>query len=379
MLSSHVGNIWIDLFFRINRFTGDTSPFIGDETLRMREDIREFIPELYGMESACDALLSGREKMILIEAVNRNGRYFSLEIFRDNADLMIMVSDVTGAVNNKRELLQVKNENRLLIEQLEQINRELQQRVENALKTARRNDYRLIEQSRSAMMGEMIANIAHQWRQPLNTLSLMHYSVKHAWESKKMDDDFITKFYEKGKALIEGMSATIDDFRYFFKPADARETFDVSETIAASVSMFELMWKEQSIAIILPTQSGVYIQGYRSQFMQVIVNLLGNARDAMEVESTEEKRVEIGLKIFSDKVVVSVEDTGGGIDSRVLSKIFDPYFSTKGEQGTGLGLYMSRMIIEKNFSGHISVENTPIGAKFTMVFPFLEYREREPR
>ncbi len=365
-------NIWIDKTYRISRWGGNASFFAEEGPIEAQRDIREYIPELYGMEAAFEAVMSGREESIRLENIERNGFYFNLVVVSERSGLMIFVTDATEAVSDKRHLLQIQNENRLLVEQLEQLNHDLERRIEAALKRARANDYRLIEQSRSAMMGEMIANIAHQWRQPLNTLGLLHFRLKDAWRRGKLDDDFIENFYKKSETLIQGMSATIDDFRHFFKPADTRERFDVSGAVASAVSMFELMWKNSDVSILLPQRSGLYADGYRNQLMQVIVNLLANAKDAIEAKGDNERRIVLDWNLDADRVCISVEDTGGGIDADVLPKIFDPYFSTKGENGTGLGLYMSKVIIEKNFSGTFSVENTGKGAKFKMTFPVYQ-------
>ncbi len=356
------------------RFSEDNAciaPFTENgKPIAAGSDVRDYFPELFGYE---DRLRNMREKeethAFTIEEIGRNDLFLSIDILWDVHRFLLIVRDETTQVRLRQELLQSRNENALLVEKLQTLNDELQARVDAAVRKERQNDMLMIEQSRFAMMGEMIANIAHQWRQPLNALALLHYSVVDAWEFDELDEAFMESFREKSEKLVQGMSQTIDDFRHFFQPKAERMPFDVIEAIRAAVDLISDLWEKSGISVEITAQAGCTVDGYRNQFMQVIMNLLGNAKDVLQERKIADARVRIGVECGSDRVRIRVEDNGGGIDDDVIGRIFEPYFSTKGERGTGLGLYMSRVILQRNFSGRITVENTQEGACFALEIP----------
>ncbi len=251
--------------------------------------------------------------------------------------------------------------------ELEELNRNLDLRVQKESEKSRQNEQLLIQQSRQAAMGEMIGNIAHQWRQPLNALGLVLQNIHFTYQMDDLNDDFMDQSVAKGKMLTTNMSKTIDDFRDFFKPNKLKETFSLDKSIQKTVELIEASYKSSSIEVISYLEENVEINGYPSEFSQVVLNILSNAKDAL-IEHKELDRV-VEIRSFSEyeRAVVTIEDNAGGIPEKIITKIFDPYFTTKEEgKGTGIGLYMTKTIVENNMGGKLSVENSPKGAKFTI-------------
>jgi nitrogen fixation/metabolism regulation signal transduction histidine kinase len=251
--------------------------------------------------------------------------------------------------------------------ELEELNRNLDIRVQQESEKSRKNEQLLIQQSRQAAMGEMIGNIAHQWRQPLNALGLVLQNIHFTYQLDELTDEFMEQSVEKGKMLTLNMSKTIDDFRDFFKPNKLKETFSLASSIKNTIELIEASYKNSNIEILTNLEEKMEINGYPSEFSQVILNILSNAKDAL-IEYKAEKRV-VKIESFSqDKhAIIIIEDNAGGIPVEILTKIFDPYFTTKEEgKGTGIGLYMTKTIVENNMGGKLSVQNTSQGAKFTI-------------
>jgi C4-dicarboxylate-specific signal transduction histidine kinase len=253
-------------------------------------------------------------------------------------------------------------------EELRQLNQSLEMRVQEEVANNREKDHLLIQQSRLAAVGEMIGNIAHQWRQPINALTLLLANIKDAYEFNELDQDYLDKTVKKGQGIIQRMSTTIDDFRNFFKPNKEKTHFSVNEAVADALNILEAAFKNANIIVQLEAQEGVTAYGFRNEYSQVLLNLLSNAKEAILEKNAGEKHIAIAISSRDGKAVVAVEDSAGGISAEVLPRIFDPYFTTK-EKGTGIGLYMSKMIIEHNMDGSITVDNRSGGARFTVITP----------
>ena len=206
-----------------------------------------------------------------------------------------------------------------------------------------------------AMMGEMMANITHQWKQPLNELSLVLYKMKKLAGSE--DGEFIGS-YERAMQIIKYMSETTDEFSSFLNPNTLSQEFSLADAARASIQIVKGVMKKEGIHIELEVLGDSKIYGHKNRLMQVIINLLNNAKDALNLQKIEEK--------FA---YLSVEDNGGGIDKNVIDEIFKPYFTTKEDaKGTGLGLYMSKQIIDQ-FNAEITAGNSDNGACFLIKLP----------
>jgi PAS domain S-box-containing protein len=229
----------------------------------------------------------------------------------------------------------------------------------------------IIEQSKSAAMGEMISMIAHQWRQPLQAVSILTQKLPLL---KMIDgdikDEILNKVVDDVAIQLDYMSKTIDDFRNFFKPDKNKEKVELSKLILKVEEFLSYMLKIEKVKVNLSYDEDVIINIHYNEVMQVFINIIKNAVDAMVEHDIKNRYINISFYKENQNVVIAFEDNAGGIKEEFLSKIFDPYFSTKtNKNGTGLGLYMSKTIIEEHSGGKISVKNGKEGAIFTITLP----------
>ena len=249
-----------------------------------------------------------------------------------------------------------KAEPRMFVASLEDITREIEQK------------YMMLQQSRLAAMGEMIGNIAHQWRQPLNTLGLQIQDIQDAYEFGELTEEYLEQSVRASVQVINSMSETIDDFRNFFKPNKTKSLFSLHEVIDDTLALVEAGLKHSGIVVELQLDDSCRIFGFKSEFSQVIVNIIKNAKDVMDERDIKNGKIVIHSYHEHDNMVITIADNAGGIPKEVIGKIFDPYFTTKEEgKGTGIGLYMSKMIIDQNMKGSLTVKNEGEGALFMIV------------
>jgi signal transduction histidine kinase len=249
------------------------------------------------------------------------------------------------------------------------LNIELEKRIEEEVNKSKQKDHMLVQQSRLAAMGEMIASIGHQWRQPLNNLSLLIQDVSEAQEFEELNEQYINRFTNESMVLIKHMSRTINDFRKFYLPNKEKAVFSLSESIEDALSIFSLSLKNHNIHVQFEYRGQQRVYGFQNEFIQVILNIFMNAKDAFVSNNIENRK--LSIKIDEDECfyMIEINDTGGGIGSSLLDKIFEPYFTTR-QNGTGLGLYMAKIILE-NMHGSIKAENTVNGARFLLFMPKL--------
>ena len=226
----------------------------------------------------------------------------------------------------------------------------------------------LIHQSRMAAVGEMIGNIAHQWRQPLNMLGLLVQTIDYDYKTGNLNqvemDDFINKAMEQ----IQHMSSTVDDFRNFFSPDKKKIRFTVQDEVRRTLSLLEETFNAERIQVSTETGENQEVEGYPNEFCQVLLNIISNARDALKERKPPEPRIQIRIGREGHQVVILIADNAGGIPEEIIGKVFDPYFTTKGpDAGTGVGLFMSKTIIEKSMGGSLTVRNGVEGAEFRIV------------
>ncbi len=251
---------------------------------------------------------------------------------------------------------------------LQALNESLERRIEAGVIEYQEKDKMLIQQSKMAEMGDMISMIAHQWRQPLNQLSYIFMNIEGAYEYKELTPKYIESKVSEGNKLLEFMSHTIDDFRNFFRPDKQRTLISMSELVSKTLPLIEKNLQEHGIALHASYKSNTKVSLFRNELMQVVLNLLKNAKDVL-IEKDITVPI-IKIKTYEDEHHIGLEvcDNGGGIDKAIMSKIFTPYFSTKStSKGTGLGLYMSKTIVEEHLKGVLSVENRDEGACFKIV------------
>jgi PAS domain S-box-containing protein len=249
--------------------------------------------------------------------------------------------------------------------ELEEINRSLQVRIDKAVEDLRQKDQMLILQERQAVMGEMINYIAHQWNQPLNTLGLVVQQFSLLHDSGESTREFVNENTETAMELIEHMSQTVNDFRNLFKVDKEAVTFSVNEVIERTLSLVAKTLQDQGIGIAFHPEGTPTATGFPNEYSQVLLNILVNARDAFVGNHVEDARISIRSFAQGGRSVVTITDNAGGIADEHVDKLFEAYFTTKGpEKGTGIGLYMSKTIIEKSMGGRLTVLNTERGAEF---------------
>lgn len=239
---------------------------------------------------------------------------------------------------------------------------DLEEKIKKAVDENIKKDKLMQQQSKLASMGEMIGNIAHQWRQPLNALNINIQNLDDDFEDGLIDEEFLEKFIEKNKKIIEFMSHTIDDFRDFFRIDKKKTIFSAKEAILAVLGIQSAVFKNHNITVNLDIED-FNINGYQSEFKQALLNITSNAKDALIDNKIENAKIDIKMR----KNYINIEDNAGGIPNEILERIFEPYFTTKEQgKGTGMGLYMTKVIIENNINGSLNVINTKSGAKFTI-------------
>lgn len=252
--------------------------------------------------------------------------------------------------------------------ELLRLNKNLKYRVHEEVEKNREKDRMMFQQARLAAMGEMIANIAHQWRQPLSELSITLYNMKKIFLGKNNDD--VNEQYEYAKKVIRQMSSTIDDFRDFFKPEKEQEKFSLQEIFQDMSSILGITLKRSNISLTILMQEDLFIFGYKNEFLQVILNIINNAKDALNEKNNTDKKIEIKVSHKKCLVEITIKDNAKGLDINIIDKIFEPYFTTKHASiGTGLGLYMCKTIIENSMNGEIFASSKKDETCFSIKIP----------
>lgn len=301
-------------------------------------------------------------------------------ILDDNENIKEFIAiryDVTQEVELKKHLEQKDKELNLLNKTLEEkvkeqtaklleLNQTLEHRVAKEIEKNEEKQKLLFWQSRMASLGQMLANIAHQWRQPLTELTLTLFNVKKA--VKKENTKEIDAYYKESLEIINNMSKTIDDFSNFFNPNKDKEEFCLKSSIEEALAITKKMVEKNDIKVETHLKK-IDIFGVSNELSQIIINLLQNSTDAFKDKETKKK---IAIKSFLDEnyAIIEFKDNAGGIEEKTLDKVFEPYFTTKHQSnGTGLGLFMSKMIIEKSLNGKIALENCCDGIIITIKLP----------
>lgn len=227
----------------------------------------------------------------------------------------------------------------------------------------------MITQSRFAAMGEMMSMIAHQWRQPLSTTTLMITNERMKSIIANREPNEYDKILDKISETMIYLSDTIDDFQTYFKPEKSTQKIEISTLIERVQQFIEPRLTLSKVELNIKKYTSEKIEIYASEVIQVLMNIINNSIDVLVEKNIDKPNIWITIDSDENNITIRIEDNGGGIDGDIIGMIFEPYFSTKSKNGTGLGLYMSKMIIDKHINGMISVSNTYRGACFTLVLP----------
>jgi signal transduction histidine kinase len=274
--------------------------------------------------------------------------HMSAELARSYAELEMRVQERTEELSQALQELRAETEERI-----------------HAVEELRNREKLLIQQSRLAAMGEMLGNISHQWRQPLNVLGLKLQELGLSYTHGRFSEQLLRGNIANAMEIIQHMSQTINVFQDYLKPNKEKVLFKVDEVITRTVSLIEDNFRDQNIRIEVISTGDPQIHGFPNEYGQVLLNLLMNARDTFQEHAVTEARITVRSWAEDGKAVTTITDNAGGIKEEIIDKIFDAYFTTKElGKGTGVGLFMSKNIIEVNMGGRLSARNVDDGAEF---------------
>lgn len=311
--------------------------------------------ERHAYRSVAAIALKSKEKTIGVLTIYAAETFF----FHGGMDglLLQLATDISFALDNLDREARRREAERALRE-------ETLQRLRTA-EELREKERLLVLQSRQAAMGEMIENIAHQWRQPLNTLGLILQELPMTHGDGELSREYLDDAVERAMDQILHMSQTINDFKNFFRPDKQKLTFRVQQVVTRTLSLIAGNFRKTAISVEINALDDPVITGYPNEYAQVLLTVFLNARDVFSERQIISPRIMITIGVEKGRSVVTIADNGGGISDDIIRRIFEAYVTTKGpERGTGVGLFMSKAIIEKNMHGSLSVRNTKEGAEF---------------
>ncbi len=339
----------------------------------VQEGLTEFFMYLNHKKSRANKIIlhSNDEFAQMAKSINHN-----VELIQNNIEKNeIMIKDATKVLENiksgnlgtrltKESNSDALNELKLMMNNMID---NLEFKIQNEIDKRLEQEQMLIQQSKLAAMGEMIGNIAHQWRQPLAQISAIFMNMKVTYKFNNFDKTYLEDKVNEANTLTSYMSQTISDFQNFFNPQAQKECFSIEKACKDAYFIVESSMKYHNINLEFNVIDDIEVYGYKNEYSQVILNILSNAKDVLLERKVENPYINIEIKSGDSFAIVKIEDNGGGINEEILDKIFEPYFTTRHKtQGTGIGLYMSKNIIERNMNGFINVRNNKQGACFTI-------------
>jgi len=283
--------------------------------------------------------------------------------------LLVSFIDAKRAKVNEKLYEELK----MKTQEISEFNLTLAQKVDDEVEKNREKDKQMFQQNRLAQMGEMIGMIAHQWRQPLAAISSTSSAINLKAKLNKLDNVKVIELTNKINEYSKHLSETIDDFRKFFKDEKEQSETTYNEILKNVLSIIEISIRNNMIEIVEDYNCDDKFLTYPNEIMQVLLNLIKNAEDILIEKKVENPYIKISTYVKEDNLILEIEDNGGGVPEDIIDKVFIPYFSTKlKKDGTGLGLYMSKTIIEDHCLGSLSVCNRNDGALFTISLPKTE-------
>lgn len=244
--------------------------------------------------------------------------------------------------------------------------------VEREIDKRKTQEQELIFNARMVELGEMIGAITHQWMQPLNALSISMQDFEDIFQHGEMDDEYVKDFLERSYNQINFMSKTIKDFRNFYKKdSEKMELFSVETVIGEVLALINGILNKKSIQIFFEydPENTHFAYGHPNEFRHVILNILNNSKDAILQHQDDLGYIKLNVNQHNEFIEIAIADNGGGVPEEIKANIFKPYFTTKGQTGTGIGLSLAKTIIEEHFNGKIILENAGEGARFSIYLP----------
>ncbi|WP_152059647.1 PAS domain-containing sensor histidine kinase, partial [Aliarcobacter butzleri] len=287
-----------------------------------------------------------------------------------NGEIINIGLDITQQRNYEISIREKALELKFAKSQLENLNSSLEKRIEDEIKKNTKQQHMIMQQNKLAQMGEMIENIAHQWRQPLAQINSSIILIDAILEKHNFKDTLVENKLTEIESLTSYMSKTISDFKNFFNPNKKKTIFNVEEAIQKANDVLKGLMSSHHIQMEINIEKDLKINSYLGELQQVILIIINNSIDAFIHMNIHFPKILINAYTDNESLVIHIEDNALGINSDLLDKIFEPYFTTKHKaQGTGLGLYIAKMIVENSLLGFLSVENKQNGACFTIKIP----------
>jgi len=254
--------------------------------------------------------------------------------------------------------------------ELEEHNKELEKKIQEEVAKNRAKDKLMFQQAKLASMGEMLGNISHQWRQPLMEMSSIFLPIEAKINMDiPLDNKEILDSIEKLNDITKYMSNTIDDFKNFFAKEKEKISFEILEQINSTVNIISSSLKINDIKLDIIIQKNTIMTGYKNEYSQVLINIINNAKDVLVDRKISNPKIKITITENRNDIITKIEDNAGGIKITPIEKVFDPFFTYEKVNGSGIGLFMSKLIIENNMNGKLLVSNNKNGAIFTIIIP----------
>jgi len=324
--------------------------------------LSEVFLEINSINIYLSSLITSHLKKAVAEK-NRNDRIFKTSIYMLFLliGLVFFLSIIISLIliNNFKDLNQsLEDKIHDKTKELRALNNSLEKKIKTEVENSRKKDQIMFAQAKLASLGEMLQNIAHQWRQPLGALTMIIQSFQSKFLSGKLTEEFIDSRVEDGSILAKSMSETLEDFRTFFDPNKSHKNFSIKKVINKSIDLTKYQLEKEGIEVLCNIEEDISIYGFENELTHVILNLINNSKDALCENKIDKKKIKIIVKPTNKNIVINIIDNAGGIKSDIIAKVFDPYFTTKHKSiGTGIGLYMSKQMVEKHMNGKITCKN----------------------
>jgi signal transduction histidine kinase len=345
----------------------------------------DLVPELVGIEEEIEEIFQGKKDLFTLPYISKGpDQYIHIHIHpgrkrtpgsEDHAafeTVIVLFENISQMAITQQSLVQERNEKSLLLDEISQKNMQLKHMNEHMEMLVQEEIQKNLEKqkllelkSRHSQMGEMIAMITHQWKQPLNVINLVVNVLKIDLTKRTLPKEDIEKKLNDILKQVGYMNQTVNDFQNFFNPFKEKIIFNLHENIQAVLDLVKYEYVHKNIELQLTGDTHVMAYGFPNEFSQVILSLLKNSKDAFVENPHQEMRISIHITEDGEKSTVRITDNAGGIPEEILEKIFDLYVTTK-EEGSGLGLNIAKSMIEKHMQGNISVKNVDGGAQFTI-------------
>jgi signal transduction histidine kinase len=364
--------IVIDCDLRVMKYSSSISKYC-EEKIEEGVYLVSLFSEFVGMEEILKEVIDRKRDTLDIPSVYKASQgYVNIQIHagKDKHSGIILFEDITDKIRVQQTIKQTNNENALLLRelaeknrQLEEFNKEMKNLVDKEVAKNLEKQHIIEIQSRHAQMGEMIAMITHQWKQPLSAIQTTGMLLKIKYQMGTLNKD---TFNDKMDALLQQaihMNQTVKDFQKFFTPSKEKALFNVKETILSVLNLVNTEYSLNNIAISVNGEDDIWAFGYANEYNQVILSILGNAKDAFLAHPHENMKITIEIYKEMQRSVVSIRDNAGGIDEEIIENIFIQYVSGK-KEGSGLGLYIAKRMIEEHMHGEIIANNLQDGAHF---------------